>query len=85
MNSCPLKPSPIAALRRRYGLSRRQAALRLGMNPRHFAALEMRSAGVPRCTLDAMEALFGTLRRYTQLTIWDALEALEREGGVERA
>jgi hypothetical protein len=91
MNSYPLKSSPIAALRRRYGLSRRGAAMRLGINPRHLAALEMRTSGVPETTLDAMEALFGNLRRFMQLAVTGSNDAISvrtfcyRTGGEEEA
>jgi len=84
MKSYPLRPSPIAQIRRALGLSRREAAKRLGMPPRHLAVLEMRSHEIPRPVRDMLRHRL-TPSKHVQTTIWDAIAALEEEGGVGHA
>jgi hypothetical protein len=41
----------------------------------------MHSCEVPPTVLDAIDALLGPLSRFEQISIWDALEALDRGEG----
>ena len=50
-----LDASPVASLRRKYGLSRQQAGQKLKMPRRHVALLEMQTQGIPAFVLDAID------------------------------
>ncbi|HEX3465698.1 MAG TPA: helix-turn-helix transcriptional regulator [Candidatus Elarobacter sp.] len=73
----PLYVSPVAALRAKYGLSRREAARRLGLAPRYLAVLEMRTKALPPTTLTAIRRSLAPPDRFTQITIWEALAELD--------
>jgi len=85
----PLHVSPVAALRAKYGLSRREAARRLGLAPRYLAVLEMKTKGIPPGTLTAIRRSLEPADRFTQISIWEALAELDfsealADGAVQR-
>jgi len=67
-----LLESPVAALRRRQGLSRDQAASHLGISLLRLARLEAATRRLPARTLRSIAAALTPADRFTQITMWDA-------------
>lgn len=74
-------PSPIADIRRRYGLTRSEAAARMQIPKRLLAAIEMRTHAVPTDILEAVNRMLSPVG-YHQISLWEALEAMSVEDSV---
>jgi transcriptional regulator with XRE-family HTH domain len=67
-----LLESPVAALRRRQGLSRDQAAEHLGISLLRLARLEAATRRLPARTLRSIAAALTPADRFSQISMWDA-------------
>jgi hypothetical protein len=74
----PLNPSPIVVMRAKYRLDQSEAARRLALTLGQLKVVEMRTAEVPPEVLDVIDVLLGPTQRYTPITIWEALDELDR-------
>lgn len=67
-----LPESPVAALRRRQGLSRDQAASHLGISLLRLARLEAATRRLPARTLRSIAAALTPADRFSPISMWDA-------------
>ena len=77
------QPSPIAEIRHRYKLTRREAAGRMKIPERFIAVMEMRTHKVPQHILEAIDRMLSPVG-YHQISIWDAIEEASENEAVDR-